>query len=79
MPLTITDQSALERSVNELEDAAQRLSAGGVEAFGTGDFCRAWPFIRKALNTAKYVTPAWVDAVIDAAVSAGQAHCSDDA
>lgn len=78
MALTITDQAALERSVDELEAEAQRLSAGGLERFDSGDFCNPWPFIRKALNTAKLVTPGWVDAVIDAAVSAGQAHCSND-
>lgn len=77
MALTITDEAALAESVDELEAEAQRLSAGGLERFGTEDFCKAWPFIRKALKTAKYVTPGWVDAVIDAAVDAGQAHCSN--
>lgn len=75
MPLTINNQAALEESVAELEAEAQNFNAAAFTGFGE-DFCKAWPFIRKALNTAKYVTPGWVDSVIDAIVAAGQAHCN---
>lgn len=75
MPLEIADRSALEESVEALEAEAQALDAAEIDVFGA-DFCRAWPFIRKALNTAKLVTPDYVDEVIKVIVNAGEARCS---
>jgi hypothetical protein len=76
MALTIDNQAALEQSVNELEAEAANFNAAAFAGFGE-DFCKAWPIIRKALNIAKLVTPAWVDAVIDAIVAAGDARCQN--
>jgi hypothetical protein len=75
MPLEINNEEALSNAVLELEAEAENFNAAAFAGFGE-DFCRAWPFIRKALNTAKYVTPGWVDSVIEAIVAAGQAHCA---
>jgi hypothetical protein len=74
MAFEVSNQAALDEAVDELESEAQSFDVSSFRDL-EADFCKAWPFIRKALNTAKHFTPAYVDAVIEVIVEAGQKRC----